>query len=490
MSKVKFLKINPLDNVAVALEDLPKGFIADGVRLNENIPRGHKYSLTTIADKTPVIKYGYPIGIAKTDIKPGCWVHSQNLKSGLGGLEEYNYNPQLPPSPTVKESCFNGYQRSDGEVGIRNELWIIPTVGCVNKTAELLARDYKITAPGVDGVFVFTHPYGCSQLGEDHETTQHILANLVHHPNAGGVLVLGLGCENNTPESFKKVIGETDPKRVKFMVAQEVSDEIVKGKAILKELEEYAAQTKRTPCPLSKLRVGLKCGGSDGFSGITANPLVGSFSDMLIAYGGTSVLTEVPEMFGAETILMERCRTKKIFDKCVDMVNGFKEYFIRHNQVVYENPSPGNKEGGITTLEEKSLGCIQKGGTGIVEDVLDHTERLKHSGLNLLSGPGNDIVAVTALAAAGAHMILFTTGRGTPLGGPAPTLKISTNNELAKFKKNWIDFNAGTLLTGETMPEATQRLMQKVIDTANGEATCSERNGYREIAIFKDGVTL
>jgi altronate hydrolase len=497
MNQIKLLKINSIDNVAVALSDINAGEMVnvDGFELvvNEFVGRGHKIALSDIEVNDNVIKYGSPIGHATQTIKSGSTVHVHNLKTNLSGTEGYSYEPQLVElQPLSDERHFEAYLRADGEVGIRNELWIIPTVGCVNKTTEILARHYekKLSAENVEGVFAFPHPYGCSQLGDDHLNTQKILAGLVKHPNAGGVLIVGLGCENNTMESFREILGDVDENRVKFMIVQEMEDEIETGLELLGQLEQYAANFKRQPVPLAKLRIGLKCGASDGFSGITANPLVGELSDMLIAHGGTSVLSEVPEMFGAERLFMARCADKNIFDKCVNMVNGFKEYFQRHNQVVYENPSPGNKQGGISTLEEKSLGCTQKGGSSTVVDVLQYGETISKNGLNLLTGPGNDMVAITVLAAAGAHIILFTTGRGTPLGGPVPTMKLSTNSELAKFKRNWIDFNAGTMVEGETMTEVAPRLFEEVVATAEGKLTKSEKNGYREIALFKDGVTL
>ena len=401
MEKTLFLQIHPRDNVAVALTDLQAGFNADGVVLKEAVGRGHKFAITDIAAGDMVIKYGAPIGHATCAVASGEWVHTRNLKTNLTGTEEYTYTPKLPlPEKEAAIPTFMGYRRPDGNVGIRNELWIIPTVGCVNKTAELLAKRFQTSADNVTGAYAFTHPYGCSQLGEDHAVTRAILANLVHHPNAAGVLVVALGCENNTLEDFRKEIGEIDPDKVRYMTVQQESDEIARGLELLAELEQNAARYQREPIPVSELRVGLKCGGSDGLSGITANPLVGAFSDKLIACGGTSVLTEVPEMFGAETLLMERCVNKEVFDRCVEMVNGFKDYFISHGQVVYENPSPGNKAGGISTLEEKSLGCTQKGGTSAVTDVQKYTGRLSQKGLNLTAGPGNDMVAVTALTAA------------------------------------------------------------------------------------------
>lgn len=496
--KNPLLRIHPADNVAVALEDLAEGqqvaLAGLSLTLSRAIPRGHKVALALIAPDQNIVKYGNPIGHATAAIQPGDWVHTQNLKTNLSGTQEYTYQPQ-PNGIVIRGDglTFDGFVRPDGEVGIRNELWIIPTVGCVNHVAEALARRFnQLPAHGtVEGAHAFTHPYGCSQLGEDHATTQKLLASLARHPNAGGVLIIGLGCENNTMESFRKALGDEDTCRYRFLVTQQVEDEMEIGLRLLEELAESAGAVTRQPVPISKLRVGLKCGGSDGLSGITANPLVGAFSDHLIASGGTSVLTEVPEMFGAETLLMNRCVNRGVYEKCVGMVNGFKEYFLRHNQVVYENPSPGNKDGGISTLEEKSLGCTQKGGCGPVVDVLDYADRLQQPGLNLLNGPGNDIVAATALAAAGAHIILFTTGRGTPLGSCVPTLKISTNSELARHKKNWIDFDAGELISGTSMEELATRLFLEVLAVASGrELTKAEINGFREIAIFKDGVTL
>ena len=453
--------INPKDNVEVNLTD------------------GHKYALCEINSGENIIKYGFPIGHATKDIQKGEHVHTHNMATNLSDIIEYKYAPQLTESiPCEKKFFFEGWERENKEVGVRNEVWIIPTVGCVNKIAEKIAKK--------SGAFSFVHPFGCSQLGDDQKTTQLVLKGLVNHPNAAGVLVLGLGCENNNITEFKKILGEYNPKRVKFLNCQESEDEISEGIKIVGELFEYADTFKKKKIPLSKLKVGLKCGGSDGLSGITANPLVGKFSDMLTACGGTTVLTEVPEMFGAETILMKRCINKEVFDKTVCLINDFKKYFISHNQVVYENPSPGNKAGGITTLEEKSLGCVQKGGTSNVVDVLNYGDKLTKNGLNLLNGPGNDMTAVTNLTAAGAHIILFTTGRGTPLGAPVPTVKISTNTPLFQKKQNWIDFDAGKMCEKDLSKE----FFEYILSVASGKKTKNEINNFREISIFKDGVTL
>ena len=493
---MELIRINPSDNVAVALADISKGSVKtiDGIEVTflDDVKRGHKVALSDIKAGSPVIKYGFSIGNAQADIPKGSWVHTHNLKTGLGELLEYRYNKVETPSTHKEPAKFNGYIRSDGKVGIRNEIWIIPTVGCVNRPAELIAKlaNEKLI-DGVDGVHAFVHPFGCSQLGEDHKNTQKLLAGLVRHPNAAGVLVLGLGCENNTIEQFTETIGKYDPDRVKFLISQTVEDEIAEGVKIVQGLMEYAASFKRQPVDVSNLIIGLKCGGSDGLSGITGNPLVGRFSDMLIEQGGTSILTEVPEMFGAETILMNRAVDEEVFEKTVNLVNGFKDYFIRHGQVVYENPSPGNKAGGISTLEDKSLGCTQKGGTSAVVDVLDYGDSVTKKGLNLLRGPGNDLVAATALTSAGAHIVLFTTGRGTPFGAPAPTVKVSTNSALAEKKKSWIDFNAGVLVEGKTMDEVSADFFNYIIRLANGEVqTNNEKHDFREIAIFKDGVML
>lgn len=491
----RLIQINEQDNVAVAMAPVAQGeTVSVGgytVTAQEDIDKGHKIAFRDIAVDENIIKYGFPIGHATKPIKAGDYIHTHNIKTNLDGVLDYSYNPQLSEGQPKREAFFQGYVRSNGDVGIRNEIWIVNTVGCVNRTSELLAREATRQFEGrVDGVYAYVHPFGCSQLGDDHVMTQKVLANMVKHPNAAGVLVLGLGCENNNIPEFKKVLGEYDENRVKFLSTQDVNDEVEAAMALITELVEYAETFKRQPVPASKLVVGLKCGGSDAFSGITANPLLGEFSDILIAHGGSSMLTEVPEMFGAETILMNRCVDEEVFDKTVHLINDFKEYYIRHNQVVYENPSPGNKKGGISTLEEKSLGCTQKGGTGSVVDVLQYGDRVTKPGLNLLQGPGNDIVAVTALMSAGAHIILFTTGRGTPLGAPVPTVKVSTNSDLYNRKNNWIDFNAGQLLEGKDMPTVREDFFQYVLDVASGQQTRNEQNGYREISIFKDGVTL
>jgi altronate hydrolase len=474
------LQIHPRDNVAVVLE--PQG----------DIPVGHKVALVDIPAGADIIKYGNPIGHATQEILAGAWVHSHNLATNLGVMVEYTYAPVIPhiQSATCTQT-FSGYPRPDGRVGVRNEIWVLPTVGCVNRTAETLARQAhaRWAGHGIDGVYAFPHPYGCSQLGEDHAATQRILAALARHPNAGGVLIVGLGCENNHIAAFKDVLGEYDPLRIAFLNCQDAADEFAKGEALLAQLAHQAA-TERQPVPVSKLVVGLKCGGSDAFSGITANPLVGVFSDRLTACGGSTVLTEVPEMFGAEHLLMARAADRDIFARTVAMVNDFKAYFTRHGQVIYENPSPGNKAGGITTLEEKSLGCTQKAGSAPVVDVLAYGEAVCRSGVSLLNGPGNDIVAVTALAAAGCHLILFTTGRGTPLGAPVPTVKIATNFALAVKKPGWIDVNAGLLLDGTPLDDAADALFTTVLAVASGQTTRNEDHDFREIAIWKDGVTL
>lgn len=454
--------INDLDNVEVRIED------------------GHKYAIRDITEGESIIKYGQPIGHATQNIKAGEHVHTHNIKTNLVGILEYQYDPVMHPfQKETSELTFLGYLRENGDVGIRNDIWIVNTVGCVNKTAEILARK--------TGAKCFPHPHGCSQLGDDQLITQKILKGMVNHPNAGGVLVLGLGCENNNIDVFKTILGSWDDRKVKFLNAQDFEDEIAEGIRLIKELQDNASRVQRTPVSISKLRVGLKCGGSDGFSGITANPLVGRFCDRLTALGGSCVLTEVPEMFGAEHLLMQRCESREVFDKTVRLINDFKNYYSRHDQVIYENPSPGNKKGGITTLEEKSLGCVQKGGLSPVVDVLDYGDTVTKQGLSLLNGPGNDIVAVTNLMASGVHMILFTTGRGTPLGSAVPTIKIATNHTLATKKTNWIDFDASPMLEGKDL---SVELLQYVMKVANGKRTCNEENGYEEIAIFKDGVTL
>ena len=489
---MKTIKIHPLDNVLVALEDIKTGETIEGVAAVEDIPRGHKIALTDIPEGSEIIKYGCRIGTASGNIKTGSHVHTQNVKTALSENAKYEYDPVSYPLPNVGRKTFMGYRRAKGKVGIRNEIWIIPTVGCVNSIAEKLVRDNQDLVKGsIDGLYTFTHPYGCSQMGDDHATTRKVLAALMHHPNAGGVLVLSLGCENLTDEQMKTELREWNESRVKFLTCQKSDDELADGRKLLEELAEFAGQAQREEIDASELIVGMKCGGSDGLSGITANPTVGRFSDRLIALGGSTVLTEVPEMFGAESILFNRCKDVQTFDKAVRMVDNFKQYFVSHDQVVYENPSPGNKAGGITTLEDKSCGCVQKGGSAPVVDVLEYAEPVTSKGLSLLSGPGNDMVSTTDLTAAGAHMILFTTGRGTPFGAPAPTVKISTNTALFEKKGNWIDFNAGGVADGtETLDEAGDRLLDSVLEVASGRKTRQEESGYREIAIFKDGVTL
>ena len=492
------IHISPIDNVVVALHPIAKGTLVevDGLSVTalEDIPQGHKMAVKPIKNGENVIKYGFPIGHATADAEPGTWMHTHNVHTNLSGEVEYSYHPapDLAPLPKVEPETFMGFRRKDGRAAIRNEIWIIPTVGCVNDIAKKMVNDNQDLVTGsIEGLYTFTHPFGCSQTGHDHAQTRKLLAALVRHPNAAAVLVLHLGCENLQHDQFVEELGEYDHDRVKFLTCQDVDDEFTAAREILKELAAYAGQFKREPIPVSELVVGMKCGGSDGLSGITANPTIGRFSDMMGQRGGSTVLTEVPEMFGAEGFLMDRCINREVFVKAEHMINGFKEYFISHNEVVYDNPSPGNKQGGITTLEDKSCGCVQKGGTAPIMDVIGYGDPVVTKGLNMLYGPGNDLVSATAMTAAGAHLILFSTGRGTPFSAPAPTLKISTNTPLAEKKSGWIDFNTGVIADGEkTIDEAARDLLDLVIRVAGGEQTKAEKHGFREISIFKDGVVL
>ena len=470
------IKIDPKDNVEVAV-------------IGEN--QGHKFALRDITCGENIIKYGCIIGHAITDIKKGDKVHVDNIRTNLRDNLNYTYEPNFVPQKIREEKYFMGYEREKEKVGIRNEILIIPTVGCVNSVVTAIEKQCQSLIDGtIDGVFALTHPYGCSQLGSDHLSTQMALAGLVKHPNAGGVLVVALGCENNTLENFKSILGDYNEDRVKFITCQDCEDEIEEGVNLVKELMNTAKADERVQIPINKLIVGLKCGGSDGLSGITANPLVGSFSDELTLRGGTAILTEVPEMFGAETILMNRCIDKRVFEKTVNLINDFKDYFTKHGQTIYENPSPGNKAGGISTLEDKSLGCTQKSGTSPVVDVLEYGEQVKIKGLNLLNAPGNDLVAATALAVSGAHIVLFTTGRGTPFGAPVTTVKISSNSPLSVKKDNWIDFNAGELVNGVDKQTLSEEFLDYVISVASGEKTKSEKCGVKDLAIWKNGITL
>lgn len=494
----KTILIDSGDNVAVALVDIAKGtkveVAGNTIELKSDITRAHKFALRAIKNGENIIKYGYPIGHAIADIQQGEHVHAHNIKTNLGGVIEYAYNKELIDVQYPQRNLsFKGFKRKNGEVGIRNEIWIVPTVGCVNGIGERMLNALKTEVgsnQGVDSFEIFKHNYGCSQLGDDHENTRKILRDIVLHPNAGGVLVLGLGCENNQPSAFKELLGDYDTDRILFLETQKVKDEHEEGMVLLRQLYAKAKQDQREDVSISELKIGLKCGGSDGMSGITANPLLGKLTDIMVSQGGTAVLTEVPEMFGAETILMNRCVDASTYDKTVHLINDFKNFFIENKQPIYENPSPGNKEGGISTLEEKSLGCTQKCGKATVRDVLMYSDRIVKKGLNLLSAPGNDLVASTALGAAGCHIVLFTTGRGTPFGSFVPTMKISSNTPLAENKPHWIDFNAGPVADGKTLDEVADELLTYLLDVVNGKLVNNEKYNYREISIFKSGVTL
>jgi altronate hydrolase len=506
--------VHDTDDVCVALRDIPAGteVEAGGVRLklSSDVPKGHKIAVRAIAEGDEVHKYGFVIGRASQAIAPGDHVHTHNMATTLSGTEDYVYQPvtvkpQAPAStvrstpgassPSGREAAgqngtFMGYRRADGTVGIRNEIWILCTVGCVARTSERLAKLANERFKGrVDGVHALTHPLGCSQLGDDLSHTRDLLASLAMHPNAGGVLVVGLGCENNQLSALIKEI-DRPADRLKYFAAQMVDDETEAGLEALEELVKVVEKDRREECSIKDLAIGVKCGGSDAFSGLTANPLVGKIADRVAFAGGKAIMTEIPEIFGAERILMARAKDEQVFHEVVDVVNDFKNYFLEHNQPVFENPSPGNKAGGITTLEEKSLGAVQKGGQSPLNDVLRYGQRAHAPGLSLLEAPGNDAVSSTALTAAGAVIVLFTTGRGTPLGFPAPTLKIASNSALAEKKPHWIDFDGGRVLEGETLDHCADALMDLILKTASGQLSCNEKNDEREIAIWKNGVTL
>ena len=508
----KAIRIHRADNVAVALERLSQGDelcleekakagkwsraeneTGCRIRVCQEIPQGHKVALEAVAKGETIIKYGQPIGEASEAISPGEWVHTHNMKTRLSGKSKYVYEPEAHwrREADPGQDTFLGFWRKEGCAGVRNEIWILPAVGCVNGVAQRLAAENQdLVQAGIDGLYAFCHPYGCSQTGDDHENTRKMLAALAKHPNAAAVLVVHLGCENLTCGQFKAALGEYDPERIRFLCCQDEEDELAAGRRLLKECAAYAAGFSRQPISTEHLVVGLKCGGSDGLSGITANPAVGNFSDRLIAAGGTALLTEVPEMFGAEQLLLNRCCDRQTFSQAAEMIGGFREYFLSHGERIDENPSPGNKAGGITTLEDKSCGCVQKGGTMPVSGVLRYGDRVEKRGLNLLCGPGNDLVSATALTAAGAQIILFTTGRGTPFGAPAPTIKISSNTALARKKSSWIDFDAAAAAAGGDSSAVGEELYRFVLEIASGKQSRNEKMGFRQIAIWKNGVTL
>ncbi len=494
---IEYIQLNKKDNVLIAVKDLKKGTVINFNNSNittlDNIPKGHKIAIMDIKSSENIIKYGEKIGHAIKDISTGEHVHVHNIKTNLNDILDYEFNGKKKNNnfSNKKDYTFDGYVREDGSVGIRNDIWIVPTVGCINKTAENIAKaSKKLYSDKVDDILAITHNMGCSQLGDDLIITQKLLSGIINNPNAGGILVLSLGCENNYLDIFKPFLGKINSKRIKFLKIQDVEDEYEVSMDLISELVDYASEFKREKVGIDKLKIGFKCGGSDGFSGITANVLCGMTNDKVVENGGKTIITEVPEMFGAEHLLMERAENQEVFNKIVNLINGYKNYFKKYNQEIYENPSPGNKDGGITTLEDKSLGCVQKGGSSTIVDVLDYGEQMIRNGFYLLNGSGNDQVSTTNLVASGVNLIVFTTGRGNPFGNIVPTIKVSSNTELAIKKPNWIDFDAGLVLKGESFEKLTEEFLKYILRVSSGELTNNEIFGFKEISIFRDGVIL
>ncbi len=461
------------------------------ITLLDAVPQGHKFALRSHAEADVFVRYGEAIGRASAAVAPGKHVHSHNLVTALAGERVYAAPASGTAALTAKPlPSWRGYARADGRYATRNEVWLLPTVGCVAPLAELAAREASLRHAGrIDAIAGFGHPYGCSQLGDDLAGTRAALAALCDNPNAGGVVLIGLGCESNQLDALIACVPERSRAKLRVLRAQDAGDELAEVLALIDDLVDELAPLRREEAPASALTVGLKCGGSDAFSGLTANPLLGRFSERLAASGGRVILTEIPEIFGAEDALLARAVSPQVFEAAGGLINRFKRHYLDAGLPVSENPSPGNIAGGITTLEEKSLGAVQKAGTVPLVDVIGYGETVSRPGLTLLEAPGNDAVSSTALAAAGAGLILFTTGRGTPLGFPVPTVKVASNSGLAAAKPGWIDFDAGGLLGGEA-DAVLEAFSGRLLAIASGEATAAERSGQRVISLWKRGVTL
>lgn len=496
------IKLYPQDTVALATSELKKGqtVTVDGetITLLDDIPNAHKIALKDFETGEAVRKYDNIIGYASKPIKKGEWIHSHNEVTGLGKSKEYTYdfNP-ISIFPGESDKTFMGYDRADGGAGIRNHLAIISTVFCANGPLRKLARMAEAKYPATenfDGIIAFDQEFGCSQTGKDLVTTCKIIAGIAKNANFGGVLLVSNGCEMAIPSVLEQYMGDYDKKRIRTLTLQEVEDEFTAGMELIDEIMEEMKDDKRTPININRLHIAMNCGGSDGYSGITANTLLGTLCDTLVKEGAIMNMTEVPEMMGAEHILMNRAADKSIFDDIVKMMYDYDAYFARYGEKAADNPTQGNKAGGLTTLEEKSLGCIQKGGHCAVMEVLEYGERATKNGFVLVSGPGNDLAGVSGQIAAGAVLTIFTTGRGTPCGFAGPTFRLASNTALATRKSNWIDYDAGRLLTAKT-PEEVEALNKELYDaimaTVNGQyRTRTEENGYYILGALKDGVTL
>lgn len=484
------LRLHPKDNVALALRPLPSGarVSVEGISLftRDPIPYGHKVALVSIPKGGRIIKYGYPIGRAVRSISPGEHVHVHNTESGRahGDTARPVIREESSLIPRFPQDTFLGFRRQDGRVGVRNHVLVMASVHCVNGGVERIGRE-------VPGVVALPHIYGCSQLGEDLAQTRRVLEGYVSHPNVGATLIVGLGCEALPTRELVDGLRDRGY-RVELLLLQEIGGSraaVRKGKELAAELLGEVGKLRPEPVPLSELVVGVECGGSDAWSGVTANPAVGAIADALVAHGGTVILSEVTEFIGAEHILAARAISPEVGKAILRAV-------ARREGVAVEmgvdlrgaQPSPGNMEGGLTTIEEKSLGAIVKGGTTPVREFLGYGERPSARGLVVMDTSGNDLESVTGMVAGGAQVVLFTTGRGTPVGNPiVPVIKISSNTPLYERMRDDLDFDAGSILRGEPPTSVAARLAALLLEVAGGRPTQAEVWGHREFAIEPRG---
>jgi arabinonate dehydratase len=494
MTEPRSIRLSPEDNIVVAVDQIGPGIAAAGVTARERIPRGHKMAIAKIAKDEPVRKFGQIIGFASKEVAPGDWLHEHNVvmhdfARDYRFAEAAKNDEVLPPE---LRATFEGYQRANGKTGTRNYIGILTSVNCSASVAKFIAEvfnrsDILADYPEIDGVVPFVHGSGCGMAayGEGWELLRRTQWGYATHPNLGGALMVGLGCEVFQIDRMKDEYGMVEGDHFQTMTIQATGGTkktVAEGVERIKAMLPIAAKAKRETRPASEVTLALQCGGSDGYSGITANPALGAAADLLVKHGGTPVLAETPEIYGAEHLLTRRAINRAVGEKLVERIRWWEEYTKRNNGEMNNNPSPGNKAGGLTTILEKSLGAAAKGGTTSLRAVYEYAQPIKEKGFVFMDTPGYDPVGATGQVAGGSNVMCFTTGRGSAFGcKPTPSIKLATNTEVYKRMIDDMDINCGDVIDGVSIEQKGEEIFRKVLSVASGEHTKSEDLGYGDL---------